>query len=153
VRPSAGPDLTVTADPDQLEQLFINVLRNAADARSKRRRPSPWAGASSRLGGHLGATARPAVEHGDLFVPFFTTKPGGSGHRAGRADRSPRRTRARSLENRTDTRGCRATLTCLPGLWGKAAKKAKKEGRGAFFKAVSARPSLLCLCLLPCYRP
>src|SRR6185503_7807397 len=29
---SSGPDLTVHADPDQLEQLLINVVRNAVDA-------------------------------------------------------------------------------------------------------------------------
>ena len=29
---SPGPDVTLNADPDQLEQLLINVLRNAVDA-------------------------------------------------------------------------------------------------------------------------
>ncbi len=32
VRIDAGPDLTIRADPDQLEQLLINLLRNAVDA-------------------------------------------------------------------------------------------------------------------------
>src|SRR5246127_5273996 len=29
---NAGPDVTLIADPDQLEQMFINLLRNAAEA-------------------------------------------------------------------------------------------------------------------------
>src|SRR4029079_11985073 len=29
---TSGPDVTISADPDQLEQLLINVLRNAVDA-------------------------------------------------------------------------------------------------------------------------
>ena len=32
VRIEGGPDVSVRADPDQLEQLVINLLRNAADA-------------------------------------------------------------------------------------------------------------------------
>jgi len=76
-----GPKLTVQADPDQLEQLLINLLRNAVDA-------------ALTIGG--GVTVRwirnanyvevlvedegPGVTNSsNLFVPFFTTKPGGSG--------------------------------------------------------------------------
>ena len=77
-----GPPARIMADPDQFDQLLINLVRNAADA-------------SLESGG--GVTVRwrirdgeglellvedegPGLEdHANLFVPFFTTKPGGSG--------------------------------------------------------------------------
>jgi len=77
-----GPDMTVQGDPDQLEQVLINLLRNAADASLASGRNSVWVGwrrDGSMLeiwvkdeGPGLSSTA-------NLFVPFFTTKPGGSG--------------------------------------------------------------------------
>jgi signal transduction histidine kinase len=78
------PDLVVRADADLLEQALINLLRNAAEA----------------VGGQAGARIEVAcgidggqcfIEVADngpgltdtareqLFVPFFTTKAGGSG--------------------------------------------------------------------------
>lgn len=76
-----GPDLTIRADSDQLEQALINLIHNATDASLEtgggvrvgwRRQPAGvviWV----RDEGHgLSNTA-------NLFVPFFTTKPGGSG--------------------------------------------------------------------------
>ena len=76
-----GPELTIQADGDQLEQLLINVLRNAADA-------SLETGGGVRVGwdrqnSHLVVWIRdegPGLPNtSNLFVPFFTTKPGGSG--------------------------------------------------------------------------
>ena len=69
------------ADPDQLEQLLINLQKNAADAAIQTH-------GDVRIGWHL---AGPMLEiwiedegpglsnTTNLFVPFFTTKPGGSG--------------------------------------------------------------------------
>jgi two-component system nitrogen regulation sensor histidine kinase NtrY len=76
-----GPELTIRADADQLEQLLINVLRNAADA-------SLETGGGVRVGwdrqnSHLVVWVRddgPGLPNtANLFVPFFTTKPTGSG--------------------------------------------------------------------------
>ena len=76
-----GPDVVVQADCDQLEQALINLMRNAADA-------SLETGGGVRVGwdrqnGNVVVWVR---DHGhglsntaNLFVPFFTTKPGGSG--------------------------------------------------------------------------
>ena len=83
VRPvlQAGPELTIQADVDQLEQLLINVLRNAAEA-------SLETGGGVRIGwdrqnSHLVVWIRddgPGLPNtSNLFVPFFTTKPNGSG--------------------------------------------------------------------------
>lgn len=76
-----GPDVTIRADADQLEQLLINVIRNAADA-------SLETGGGVRVGwdrhnAHLVVWVRdegPGLPNtSNLFVPFFTTKPTGSG--------------------------------------------------------------------------
>jgi nitrogen fixation/metabolism regulation signal transduction histidine kinase len=77
----SGPELTVQADGDQLDQLLINLIRNAADAADE-------TGGGVRVGW---SKNRRYVEvwvedegpglssEANLFVPFFTTKPGGSG--------------------------------------------------------------------------
>ena len=76
-----GPDVFIQADADQLEQLLINLIRNAADA-------SLETGGGVRVGwerqdGRLTVWVRDEG-HGlpntaNLFVPFFTTKPPGEG--------------------------------------------------------------------------
>lgn len=76
-----GPEISVSVDPDQLQQMLINLIRNAVDA-------SLGTGGKVRVGWEKNGNwinlfvqdegpgiANPA----NLFVPFFTTKPGGSG--------------------------------------------------------------------------
>ena len=76
-----GPELTIQADADQLEQLLINVIRNAADAsiETKGAVRVGW----NRMDGQLVVWVRdegPGLPNtANLFVPFFTTKPTGSG--------------------------------------------------------------------------
>jgi signal transduction histidine kinase len=81
VEVASGPALEVHADGDQLEQLLINVVRNAVDA-------SLGAGGGVKMGwDHNGSHFEVWVQDqgpglpatANLFVPFFTTKPGGSG--------------------------------------------------------------------------
>lgn len=75
-----GEPLTVQADSDQLEQALINLLHNAVEA------TPPGGGVRLRCR-RDGARALIEVEDDgpgpppseNLFVPFFTTKPGGSG--------------------------------------------------------------------------
>ncbi|HKX31971.1 MAG TPA: ATP-binding protein [Blastocatellia bacterium] len=77
----SGPGVNVQGDCDQLEQLLINLLRNAVDA-------------TAETGGQVCVSWRtnngylevlvedegPGLPNtSNLFVPFFTTKPGGSG--------------------------------------------------------------------------
>ena len=79
IRP--GPELQIQGDRDQLEQLLINLLGNAVDASLETGGgvTVSW----NRLGPHLEVLIEdegPGLSNtANLFVPFFTTKPGGSG--------------------------------------------------------------------------
>jgi len=76
-----GPQLVVDADPDQLEQLLINVLRNAVDAALETHGgvAAGWRRAGGRVEIWIADDGPGLPSTANLFVPFFTTKPGGSG--------------------------------------------------------------------------
>jgi nitrogen fixation/metabolism regulation signal transduction histidine kinase len=81
VRVEPGPDLEIQADGDQLDQLLINLVDNAVDATLEtggtvtvgwekiRRFVEVW----------VRDEGPGLADTGNLFVPFFTTKPEGSG--------------------------------------------------------------------------
>ena len=110
---AGGPTMTIEADADQLDQALINLVRNAADA-------SLTTGGGVRVGWRLAVGALEVwVEDSgpglpdspNVFVPFFTTKPGGSGiglvlcrQVAENHDGTV------TLANRSDGSGCRAVL-------------------------------------------
>lgn len=78
-----GPQIVISGDGDQLEQLLINLVHNAADAV---REAGGGGGASvgwARQDGFLNvwiADEGPGISNpANLFVPFFTTKQGGTG--------------------------------------------------------------------------
>jgi signal transduction histidine kinase len=78
---AAGPEIVIQADADQLEQLLINVIRNAADASLETGGGVRvgWRRQDSRLTIWVRDEGRGLPNTGNLFVPFFTTKPAGSG--------------------------------------------------------------------------
>jgi nitrogen fixation/metabolism regulation signal transduction histidine kinase len=109
----AGPELTIQADGDQLDQLLINVLRNAVDAALET--SGGVRVAWKRNGTHLEVCVEddgPGLSNTtNLFVPFFTTKPEGSGiglvlsRQIAEAHNG-----TLTLENRQGARGCEARL-------------------------------------------
>jgi two-component system, NtrC family, nitrogen regulation sensor histidine kinase NtrY len=109
-----GPPAVLDADPDQLEQMFINLLRNAVDASLANGTETVRAG--WRL---VDSTALVTIEDRgtgianteNLFVPFYTTKPAGSGVGLALAQQIARAHGGEiRLLNREDGDGARATI-------------------------------------------
>jgi signal transduction histidine kinase len=107
-----GEDLSVTVDPDQLEQLVINLVKNAVDAAGPGGEVAVrWAAKADTLRLEV-LDSGPGLSGTDnLFVPFFTTKPGGTGiglvlcRQIAEAHDG-----TLTLENREDGAGCVARL-------------------------------------------
>ena len=76
-----GPPVTISADRDQLEQLLINLIRNAAEAvlETGGEVLVKWSLERSRVQLSIIDDGPGLSNTTNLFVPFFTTKPGGSG--------------------------------------------------------------------------
>lgn len=76
-----GPELTVQADGDQLDQLLINLVANAADAalETSGTVTVTWRAQAGQLEVLVSDTGPGIAETANLFVPFFTTKKSGSG--------------------------------------------------------------------------
>jgi two-component system nitrogen regulation sensor histidine kinase NtrY len=113
IRLIEGPPLSIRADGDQLDQLLINLLKNAAEAAQETGGGAEvtWSVEESTLVVEVRDEGHGLTTSANLFVPFFTTKPSGTGiglvfsrqvaeaHGGGL-----------TLHNRTDRRGCVARL-------------------------------------------
>jgi len=76
-----GPELTVQGDQSQLEQLLINLVRNAVDAslETSGEVEVGWSKSNNHLEVWVEDEGPGLATSDNLFVPFFTTKQGGTG--------------------------------------------------------------------------
>lgn len=76
-----GPEVTIRADRDQIEQLLINLVRNSADAvlETGGGVTLSWSAAHDAVEITVTDDGPGISAATSLFVPFFTTKAGGSG--------------------------------------------------------------------------
>jgi nitrogen fixation/metabolism regulation signal transduction histidine kinase len=141
-----GPDVTILADPDQLAQALINLLRNAAEASlspdavnaanasgrrlsgdSQPQRPGPyveigWEIAEDEVVITILDSGPGLTNAGNLFVPFYTTKPGGTGIGLVLAQQiALGHSGSVQLVNRSDSNGCKACLRLPIGIASRAA--------------------------------
>ena len=113
VRVAAGPDLLVKGDDAQLEQLLINLIRNAVDASMETGGGVDvgWSQDNGQIEVSVKDEGPGLANTANLFVPFFTTKAKGSGiglvlsRQIAEAHGG-----TLTLENRTGSRGCEALL-------------------------------------------
>lgn len=108
-----GPPGIVQGDSDQLEQLLINLIRNAVDAAKETGGGVcvRWEVNSLNVTVYVLDEGPGLSNTANLFVPFFTTKPGGSGiglvlcRQIAEAHGG-----SLTLQNRDGQRGCEARL-------------------------------------------
>lgn len=107
-----GPTVYLAIDPDQIEQVFINLMRNAVEAAGERGGVRVrWRGNGSAVVVEVEDDGPGLARTDNLWVPFFTTKPHGTGiglvlsreiveNHGGSI----------SLENRVGAKGCVASV-------------------------------------------
>jgi nitrogen fixation/metabolism regulation signal transduction histidine kinase len=124
---SSAPDVVLQIDRDHIEQALINLIRNAADAAlspDTLREDAACVEVSWQV---VGAEAVVSIldngpgltNAGNLFVPFYTTKPGGTGIGLVLAQQIAQAHRGSvQLANRADgLRGCKADLRLPLNGW------------------------------------
>jgi two-component system, NtrC family, nitrogen regulation sensor histidine kinase NtrY len=131
-----GPDIVLMVDPDQIEQMLINLLRNGAEAALGSSIPEENSNGSKNLAGEsepevvltwkltdkdvvltIEDNGPGLMNAANVFVPFYTTKPGGSG--IGLVlSRQISESHGGSLElaNRSGQRGCAVKVTLPPPM-------------------------------------
>ena len=125
-----GPPLRIQADSDQLDQLLINLVRNAVDAalENKGAVRVEWQRTGDALEVRVLDEGHGIAHTANLFVPFYTTKADGTGiglvlsRQIAEAHGG-----TLTLRNRTDGRGAEARLT-LP-IRSAATARAEPEPR------------------------
>jgi two-component system nitrogen regulation sensor histidine kinase NtrY len=113
VKIQVGPEVMISGDADQLEQLLINLVHNAADAvlECGTQASVGWSSQDSQLEVWV-LDDGPGIQNtANVFVPFFTTKPGGTGIGLALSRQiAEAHGGTLTLENRRGRRGCEARL-------------------------------------------
>ena len=111
--------MPINADKGQLEQVLLNLIKNAKEAQSSNKE----IGHSKNIAIHSFTTGQQVIikvlDHGcgiantaNLFVPFYTTKTSGSGIGLALSRQIITNHKGElSLANRTDTKGAVATIS------------------------------------------
>jgi two-component system, NtrC family, nitrogen regulation sensor histidine kinase NtrY len=113
VRVQPGPDLVVRGDADQLDQVLINLVQNAVDAAEETAGSVTigWVRTGTDVEIRIDDDGPGIASSANLFVPFFTTKPHGSGIGLALSRQiAEAHGGAVTLENRDGGAGCRARL-------------------------------------------
>jgi nitrogen fixation/metabolism regulation signal transduction histidine kinase len=113
VRLIPGPKIDLAADPDQIEQALINLIQNAADASLETGGgvEVAWICADGHVEVRIDDDGPGIANPDNLFVPFYTTKPGGSGIGLALSRQiAEGHGGSLTLENRAVGRGCEARL-------------------------------------------
>jgi nitrogen fixation/metabolism regulation signal transduction histidine kinase len=116
VRIEPGPDMVLTIDPDLIEQMLINLIRNAVDSALEQAQVTQGTEPEVVLrwrqdNGSLSLTVQDngigLLNPSNAFVPFYTTKQGGSGIGLVLSQQiAEAHGGTIELANRKDTRGC-----------------------------------------------
>src|SRR2546421_3788040 len=109
-----GPDVTIQADGGQLDQLLINLVRNAVDAtlESDGHVELEWTVQDGRVDVWVRDEGPGLADTANLFVPFYTTKADGSGIGLALSRQiAEGHNGTLTLANRVQARGCEARVS------------------------------------------
>lgn len=114
IDPENSAAVTLRLDPDQIEQALLNLVKNAVEAAEQTHGAVTicWRTLGDLLVLHVEDTGPGIANPDNLFIPFFSTKQGGSGIGLTLSRQIiEAHDGSLQLNNRADTTGCCATVT------------------------------------------